>query len=452
MTDSTLWNTCEAVCSLHVEELTNEQLIYNNYCRTCGYHKDDHTYILDDAQNFITDFDGNVEDTIYSPGKSRFNDTLFDSQSRTVIADTFPGLSKQEASNILDKIWTRLQTEQLETRLAELNEQCLSLQGETLRWHECIYSETKPPTGHSLWISMHGGGGCPAPINDQQFQNQIKLYDPSEGIWVVPRSPTDSWNMWHQEHIDAMFDRIIENYIMVKEINPNRVYILGYSAGGDGVYQLAPRMADRFAAAAMMAGHPNDALPYGLRNLPFAIYVGANDSGYNRNEVAQQWAKQLDTLQKEDSDGYHHHVNICANMGHWMCGQDAEALTWMVQCARNPWPKKIVWVQDKVFHNRFYWIFLPNTIKVDKGEKITAEVNEQTIIISISANIQQLNLYLSDVLIDLDEPINIYVNGYGQVFHGYVPRTEQAIEHSLRHRADPTCAASAILELAWAND
>ena len=61
---------------------------------------------------------------------------------------------------------------------------------------------------------------------------------------------------------------------------------MGYSAGGDGVYQLAPRMADRLAVASMMAGHPNDASPLGLRNIGFAIHVGALDSGYNRNKVA----------------------------------------------------------------------------------------------------------------------------------------------------------------------
>ena len=41
--------------------------------------------------------------------------------------------------------------------------------------------------------------------------------------------------------------------------------VVGYSAGGDGVYQLAPRMADSWAAAAMMAGHPNGVSPLSLR-------------------------------------------------------------------------------------------------------------------------------------------------------------------------------------------
>lgn len=350
---------------------------------------------------------------------------------------------------ILDKIWTKTLEEQLSIRESELNNTSFTLNGKTIHWNECIYNRTRPPTGHSLWISMHGGGGCPAPENDQQFRNQISLYRPSEGIWVVPRSPTDSWNQWHQEHIDPMFDRIIESYIMVHNINPNRVYILGYSAGGDGVYQLAPRMADRFAAAAMMAGHPNDASPLGLRNLPFAIFVGENDSAYNRNEVARKWSQELDTLHEADPKGYHHHVNICADMGHWMCGRDAEALSWMSQWTRNPWPKKVVWVQDDVVHNRFYWLLLPDSIKPQQGQKIIAEVDSQTIFISTSEGIGKLTLCLSDALLDLDKAITVYVDGVGQVFQGRVSRSEHAIEDSFRHRADPTTVAFAYLELDW---
>ena len=86
-------------------------------------------------------------------------------------------------------------------------------------------------------------------------------------VFLTPRSPTNTWNMWHQDHIDLFFNRLIQNMIAFYDVNPNRIYLMGYSAGGDGVYQLAPRMADRFAAAAMMAGHPNDASPLNLRNI-----------------------------------------------------------------------------------------------------------------------------------------------------------------------------------------
>ena len=82
-------------------------------------------------------------------------------------------------------------------------------------------------------------------------------------------------------------------FVAFEDVNWNRVYLLGYSAGGDGVYQLAPRMADRWAAAAMMAGHPNETSPLGLRNVPFVLQVGGLDSGYNRNRVAMEWEKKL---------------------------------------------------------------------------------------------------------------------------------------------------------------
>ena len=133
--------------------------------------------------------------------------------------------------------------------------------------------------GRSLWISLHGGGGAPKRVNDQQWENQKKLYTVDEGIYLAPRAPTNTWNLWHEAHIDRLFARLIEDLIVLEDVNPDRVYVLGYSAGGDGVYQLAPRMADRWAAAAMMAGHPNGVSLLSLRNVPFALQVGGNDCG-----------------------------------------------------------------------------------------------------------------------------------------------------------------------------
>ena len=116
--------------------------------------------------------------------------------------------------------------------------------------HACV----APAGGRSLFLSLHGGGGAPAEVNDSQWRNQIALaqgYRPQEGLYVAPRAPTNSWKLWHEDHLDALFDRLIADLVVLENVNPNRVYVLGYSAGGDGVYQLGPRMADRWAAASM---------------------------------------------------------------------------------------------------------------------------------------------------------------------------------------------------------
>jgi poly(3-hydroxybutyrate) depolymerase len=55
--------------------------------------------------------------------------------------------------------------------------------------------------------------------------------------------------MWFAPDIDPLFERLITNMIVFEGIDPNKVYINGYSAGGDGVYQLGPRMADHWASA-----------------------------------------------------------------------------------------------------------------------------------------------------------------------------------------------------------
>ena len=57
---------------------------------------------------------------------------------------------------------------------------------------------------------------------------------------------------------------------------------------------MAPRMADHFASAAMMAGHPNNVDLHNIRNLPFSIQVGGKDTPYNRNILAQKYIDKID--------------------------------------------------------------------------------------------------------------------------------------------------------------
>lgn len=75
-----------------------------------------------------------------------------------------------------------------------------------------------PPEGRSLYISMHGGGGAPAAVNDQQYENQKQLYKPTEGVYLVPRAPTNTWDLWHQSHIDSFFERLITNMIVFENV------------------------------------------------------------------------------------------------------------------------------------------------------------------------------------------------------------------------------------------
>ena len=354
-------------------------------------------------------------------------------------------LSRVDADAALRTLWSERQLQLKHERSAEFQSRTIELSGKTLRWEELVFGEA-PTNGHSLWISMHGGGNAAARVNDRQWTNQMSLYKPAEGIYVAPRAPTDTWNLWHQTHIDPMFNRLVEDYVALRGVNPDRVYILGYSAGGDGVWQLAPRMADRWAAAAMMAGHPNDASLLSLRNLPFALFVGGNDAAYNRNKIVAERAAELDKLREADPGGYEHLARIYPDLPHWMNRKDAEAIPWMAQHTRDPWPKKVVWRQDDVTHTRFYWLAVPPAEAKAKN-KIVAEVDGQNIVLTGDVP-KGIILRLSDALVNLDKPLRVSVNGR-EVFRGRVARRTEVIRESLQERADPRSAATAKLILSW---
>ncbi len=293
----------------------------------------------------------------------------------------------------------------------------------------------KPKGGRSLWISLHGGGGAPKRVNDQQWENQKKLYTVEEGVYLAPRAPTNNWNLWHEAHIDRLFTRLIEDLIVLEDVNPDRVYVLGYSAGGDGVYQLGPRMADAWAAAAMMAGHPNGVPLLSLRNVPFALQVGANDAAYNRNTVAKEYGDQLSKLKQGDPKGYEHFVKIHEGKGHWMNLEDKAALPWMAKFTRNPVPDRVVWKQTGVPHDRSYWLAVPaGAAKV--GTLVVASRDGQAVTLDTVEKVGRVVVRLDDRVMDLDKPVTV-THGGKALYTGTPARTIGVLVRTLAGRGDP---------------
>jgi len=229
------------------------------------------------------------------------------------------------------------------------------------------------------------------------------------GVYVAVRGVRDTWNTHFNDESYPLYDRLIENMILFADVNPNRVYLLGFSAGGDGVYQIAPRMADRFAAANMSAGHPNGISMKNVRNLPFAIQVGEKDTAYERNIQAAVYDSILSDLEKEES--YYHQAFIHYNKPHnfydnhamrfkqkviadteaWMTENNrmtfetnTNAVDWVSRFERNPYPDKIVWdlstrASLRDVHS-FYWLRLNNPEEETKGEikaRLDAETNSE---------------------------------------------------------------------------
>ena len=340
-------------------------------------------------------------------------------------------LSLSEAEKIEKNIYNDFKKEIIVTRSGEMEDRVIELKDKKIKFDIKHFGE-QGEDGWSLFISLHGGGGTTESENNRLWNRHKTLYELEDGILFTPRSPSNTWNMWFQSHVDTFFNRIIQNMIAFHNVDPNKIYIMGRSAGGDGIYQVAPRMADRFAAAAMSAGHPNDSSPLGLRNTAFTIHMGENDSLYNRNDMAVKWGNDLRKLNEEDPEGYRYYIKIYKNKGHWMDNLEASALDWMSDFIRNPYPSKVVWKQGNVLHKRFYWL---RNEDPSFGDLIECNIDDQIITV-LSSSSSKITIQLNDNLVDMDREITVNYLGR-QLFKGFVYRDIDIIKRSIREYGDP---------------
>lgn len=291
-----------------------------------------------------------------------------------------------------------------------------------------------PAGGRSLYISLHGGGNVAPAVNHQQWLNQIALYAPPEGVYVAPRAPVDDWNMWFRPCMDSLFSALIWSAVNTQGVNPDRVYLLGYSAGGDGVWRMAPRMADRWAAASMMAGHPGESSQVNLMHVPYMIWMGALDSAYSRNKLAARRAALMDSLSAAAPGLYPHATHILPGKGHWMDRADTAAISWMARYRRTPHPRRVVWRQEQTVRPALYWLEVDPATACE-GMRVDARISGNTITLE-RCDYPRLTLCLNDELVNLNRPVTVRYAGR-TLFRGRLRRTAATIRRTAAQRRDP---------------
>eukprot|EP00501_MAST-03F_sp_TOSAG23-6_P001333 GSMAST32.ASY1.ANO1.1382.1 assembled CDS len=240
-----------------------------------------------------------------------------------------------------------------------------------------FYFTTKGRPGRNgkypCFICLHGGGGCPASTNDGQWNAMKNYWAPlcSSGVYIAPRGITNSWKLHWEDASFPCYDRIIENAIAFLDVDPNRVYMMGYSAGGDGVYRIVPVLSDRFAAGNMCAGHHNYVNFVNFINTPMRAQCGELDTAYSRHKLTAEFGMHLQKLrgecmlrrQKLGLPGKRHSgipdwgrtSNIVHNCGAWVsegcsrgqCGGTkslrCDSIGWSLSFQRNPTPDYVMW-------------------------------------------------------------------------------------------------------------
>lgn len=194
--------------------------------------------------------------------------------------------------------------------------------GNTMQYMAQVIGQPDENGLYPLYICLHGGGSDDEEgyFNNAQWLDMAEYYLDSveSGIYVAVRGITNNWNLHFDDASYPLYDRLIEDMTLLCNADPNRVYLLGFSAGGDGVYFIAPRMADRFAAVNQSSGHPNGNTLLNTANLPICIQSGIRDTIFSpqRSVAAAAFDRQLDAYRDAFGFGYVHEVFIHVPEGH----------------------------------------------------------------------------------------------------------------------------------------
>ncbi|KAF8182782.1 hypothetical protein K438DRAFT_1937698 [Mycena galopus ATCC 62051] len=368
-----------------------------------------------------------------------------------------------------ETLWERYKESQAldSFRRNEHDAQALSYRGRIMRYVSFTLGSDKPADGYPLYIALHGGGSVSPELNNQQWENMKTYYRNSirTGIYVAPRGVTDTWDLHFQPESYVLIERLIKNMILYEDADPDRVYLLGFSAGGDGVYQLIPRLGDRFAAANMSAGHPNGVNLVNLASLPLLLQVGENNIAYNRNTVTPEYNNKLDAL-TGSSEGYPHKAFIHAGCPHNFCDNDpgerpqhvlstvpgwfvssdrgtmlanTNAVRWVDQHIRNPLPAYVVWDlttrAERESGGLWYWLDIgTHTCETLGTDTIVASYVSESNIVVVEQARMYLRILLNYSMLDLDKPVVVKVGQ--QILEVHVTPSERVQEETLWERGD----------------
>jgi pimeloyl-ACP methyl ester carboxylesterase len=308
------------------------------------------------------------------------------------------------------------------------------------------YVGQRPTNGWALFIAMHGGGNAPKELNDSQWvKMQIYYKDHPEAggyIYVAPRAPNDTWNGFYDDYVYPLIANLVHQFLFFGDVNPDKVFIMGYSHGGYGAFAIGPKEPDLFAAIHASAAAPTDGETTArtLRNTIFTGMVGGLDTMYGRRWRDEKFRDEINQLRGDRSDIYPVTVTIVEGNGHTGL-PDRNLIKDMYPTVRNPVPRELTWLMtDKVITD-FFWL---HTDAPGKQKEIDATCRDNHLTVT-TTNVDSATVLLDSRLVDFKKPLTAEVNG--KTTTRKIQPSLRTLCETLQRRCDPGLAFTVELPL-----
>ncbi len=314
-----------------------------------------------------------------------------------------------------------------------------------------------------LVIGMHGGGvgagSASEPAGKWKLPKCMGMYP--QGIRLIH----DTWNSVHGERFLLTLIEIAKTRY---EIDPDRVYAMGFSMGGTGSWFLAGRHPDLLAGAipahgVLMAKNVKQKDPdkiggfqHGFvpnaRNLAVYFYTGSEDKNCEPGTFIHGW-RLIQGYREKDPEGWKDIRFKChEGIKHsFPPGEPTKGFKYIQAFRRNTFPKTLVWEyaedwwpqaddEDKVnrlWKQWFYWLYCyypRERMKVRATIRKTEDANEIDIEATIVDAID-FTVYLNPKMIDVNLPVIVRFGGK-EVWRGTPKPDLVTVFESLDARVD----------------
>lgn len=314
-----------------------------------------------------------------------------------------------------------------------------------------------------LWpliIGLHGGGSGTG-AGRLLMQTMMGIVA-TPAIFVCPTSVDLGNNFyWRNPKNEKMLDLLVKEMARQFPIDPDRVYLCGYSMGGIGSYYLGARMVDRFAATGPGAGAWKGIYWPGMLNTPLYIWHGKRDMrGKNFTDFPN--AENAAACLKELGPDYKYEFRAM-DCDHFRVppGEDKMMAEWLLKQKRNPYPKRIVFASPRAKDFMVpveasppdRWLVIdengPGTLEMeglDQGgaTRLKHKLKMGTLDATWTApnalevktqNVKKFRVFLSPNLLDFKKPLKIVADGK-TVFEGPVKSSLKFLLQYLDERRD----------------
>jgi hypothetical protein len=304
----------------------------------------------------------------------------------------------------------------------------------------------RPKDGWPLFIAMHGGGGAPKEVNDSQWQVMQIYYRDQPSVtgyqYLALRAPNDTWNGFYDDYVPPLVNNLIRQFLLFGDVDPDKVFLMGYSHGGYGAFFIGPKIADRFAAVHSSAAAPTDGTisPKTLRNTRFTFMIGEKDDAYGRRQRCEKFNEAVRQLKEQNPGDYPVDMEFKKGFSHSGL-PDRDKIKEMYPFTRDPVPSHVTWDLTDAVIGQFFWLSVPTPGK-DRG--LDAVIHDNTVRIT-TRQPGPFDLYLDNRLVDLGRPVQVSVDG--KVRTVQVSLSLRTFCQSLQERGDPELAFACKIRL-----